>query len=38
MLHDDYNIHAAARVFLNGAPRVEGIGGAVPSNNLRYIP
>jgi N-acetylneuraminic acid mutarotase len=29
---------AAARVFLNGQPRVEMIGGYRPGNNLQYIP
>ena len=28
----------ATRVFLNGQPRVEVVGGSRPSNNLQYIP
>jgi len=28
----------AARVFLNGKPRVEVIGGYIPGNNQQYIP
>jgi len=29
---------AAARVFLNGRPRIEVVGGSLPGNNLQYIP
>lgn len=29
---------AATRVFLNGQPRVEVVGGSRPGNNLQYIP
>ena len=28
----------ATRVFLNGQPRVEVVGGSRPGNNLQYIP
>jgi N-acetylneuraminic acid mutarotase len=37
-LKDSYNIHAGTRVFLNGQPRVEVIGGGPSGNNLQYIP
>jgi N-acetylneuraminic acid mutarotase len=37
-LQDSYNIHAASRVFLNGQPRVEIVGGGSPGNNLQYLP
>jgi N-acetylneuraminic acid mutarotase len=37
-LQDSYNIHAASRVFLNGQPRVEVVGGGAPGNNLQYTP
>jgi hypothetical protein len=33
----DYEL-TAARVFLNGKPRVEVIGGYIPGNNQQYIP
>ena len=29
---------AAARVFLDGRPRIEVVGGSLPGNNLQYIP
>lgn len=29
---------AAARVFLDGRPRIEVIGGSLPGNNLQYVP
>jgi N-acetylneuraminic acid mutarotase len=29
---------AATRVFLNGRPRLEVVGGGLPGNNLQYIP
>jgi N-acetylneuraminic acid mutarotase len=29
---------AAARVFVNGQPRIELVGGAPPGNNVQYIP
>jgi N-acetylneuraminic acid mutarotase len=29
---------AAARVFLDGRPRIEVLGGSLPGNNLQYIP
>jgi Kelch motif len=37
-LQDSYNIHAASKVFLNGEPRVEVIGGSPPGNNIQYVP
>jgi N-acetylneuraminic acid mutarotase len=33
----DYEL-TAARVFLNGKPRIEVIGGFIPGNNQQYIP
>ncbi|HEX6432990.1 MAG TPA: kelch repeat-containing protein [Gemmatimonadales bacterium] len=29
---------ATTRVFLNGQPRIEAVGGARPGNNLQYVP
>lgn len=29
---------AATRVFLNGQPRIEVVGGVAPGNNLQYVP
>ena len=29
---------SASRVFLNGKPRIEVVGGSAPGNNLQYIP
>ena len=37
-LKDSYNPLGASKVFLNGEPRVEVVGGARPENNLQYIP
>jgi N-acetylneuraminic acid mutarotase len=37
-LQDSYNIHAASRVFVDGEPRAEIVGGGPPGNNLQYVP
>jgi hypothetical protein len=29
---------SASKVFLNGQPLIEVIGGAAPGNNLQYVP
>ena len=29
---------AAAKVFINGQPRMEVVGGLRPGNNLQYVP
>lgn len=37
-LPSDRGLGAAAKVFLNGQPRLEVLGGMGPGNNLQYIP